>query len=42
MSILEPTLKYIAEHQSTYDASEEIYGSFKDIYNNIQLLLKNA
>ena len=37
-----PTLKHVAENQSTYDASIEIYGNFKEIFNNIQLLIKNA
>ncbi len=37
-----PTLKYVAENQSSFDASQEIYGDFKDIFNNIQVLVKNA
>ena len=37
-----PTLRYVSENQSSFDASQEIYGNFKDIFNNIQVLVKNA
>ena len=39
---LMPTVRHIAENQSAYDADEQIYGSFKEIYQNIQKLAKSA
>ncbi len=37
---LMPSLKYIAGHQNAYEADINIYGSFEDIYNEIQAGLK--
>jgi len=35
------TLKHVAENQADYDADEEIYDNFNEIFENIQKLAKN-